>query len=385
MALTTDQEKALRKVIRWYYDTSFNKNNLFTISGFAGCGKTWLTNVIINILGLPSWSILIVTFTNKAADIVRRRGLQAATIHKTFYNIHKGPNGRYYFKLKSSLPSSIKLIIIDEFSMVNDDFLNDIMSFGIYTIALGDTAQLPPVIGKNSILDDHDKVDAHLTQIVRQQKNSPILDLATMARNHETPAIGGYGNCNVFYMKDVKNILEYDVILCYKNETRFKLNNAIRLLLKRKSKYPEKGDKLVCTKTNYFHKIDYNDMPILSANGLPLIALEDARHKDNYIYLRYKPDFVSDDLTYFATYCNTKIFEREKYKDMILLETDESHDNVVDIDYGFCVSYYKSQGGEYDNVLVIMEHDVPSHIYYKALYTAITRAKKKVDIVLNYY
>jgi exodeoxyribonuclease-5 len=79
------------------------------------------------------------------------------------------------FILKDKLDDDIKLIIIDEAAMVNDKMREELLSFGIPVIFLGDHNQLPPVIGKSSMLD---KPDFILTKIMRQAENDPIVYLS---------------------------------------------------------------------------------------------------------------------------------------------------------------------------------------------------------------
>ena len=50
------------------------------------------------------------------------------------------------------------------------------------------------------------------------------------------------------------------------------------------------------------------------------------------------------------------------------------------IDYGYAASVHKYQGSEADNVLLVVEDRIPSHIYFRWLYTGITRAKKSITV-----
>jgi exodeoxyribonuclease-5 len=387
MNLTDDQYNAIKKCVNWYFSTDFNKKNIFVIAGYAGTGKSTIINVLTDILGLQKYNVIQCCYTGKAVNVLRRKGMNANTVHKTFYNIFKGSGGKFCFKLKPKLSSIIKLIVIDEFSMLNDQFIEDILSFGIYTIALGDAGQLPPVFGKNSYIENVENIDVMLTQIMRQTGYSGVLELATKARNSEKIAIGKYGNCNVFHMKDIKSLLDYDIIVCYKNDTRRRINTAIRLIKGIKSIYPVKDEKLICMKTNYFHKLEYEDMDILTINGLTFLALSNTEQEDKLYKLRYKPDYINKDNYYFDTYIDNILFENyiNNNKIDIISSSDDSEDNKVQLDFGYAASAWKVQGSEFDRVLVLEENDLPSHLYSRYLYTSITRAKLSVDIVKNFY
>ena len=61
-------------------------------------------------------------------------------------------------------------------------------------------------------------------------------------------------------------------------------------------------------------------------------------------------------------------------------------DIFADISYGYCITVHKSQGSTYENVFIdsknILEYNRKDYINYKCLYTAITRASKKVFMLV---
>ena len=52
------------------------------------------------------------------------------------------------------------------------------------------------------------------------------------------------------------------------------------------------------------------------------------------------------------------------------------------MDFGYVLTFFKAQGSEWDNVLILDEFQGSEDKYFKMIYTAITRAKKRVDIAL---
>lgn len=387
ITLTDEQRSAIIKACSWYYDTSYNKKNYFVISGYAGTGKSTIVKTLINVLGLANYNVLFAAFTGKAALVLRIKGNMANTIHKSFYNIYYGDNGMYYFSLKRSLPSTIKLIVIDECSMINDKMINDILSFNLPTIFLGDIGQMPPVIGQNSLLKDVNNIDAQLTKVLRQDDTSGILDLATRSRNGERLKEGTYKNCRVLRLKDIDDITKYDIILCWRNSTRKLFNQAVRKESNINSIYPVKGEKVIGLKNNYFHQIEYEGIPIFPVNGLPSTVVSDFQtiKNEKNILLNYRPDFIKDPKgPFFKTLCHSEYFENYGYnieKDPFIKEDEE---DIVHLDYGYALTCTRSQGSEYKRVLLLDEYRGPEDIKYKFLYTGITRAMEGVDIVLDY-
>ncbi|PZM81896.1 hypothetical protein DLH72_04880 [Candidatus Gracilibacteria bacterium] len=389
ISLTDEQRDAIVKACTWYYDTKYKKKNYFIISGYAGTGKSTIVNILIKVLGLADYNVLFAAFTGKAALILRIKGCQANTIHKSFYNISYNDKGMYYFYLKKSLPSMVKLIVIDEFSMINDKMIADILSFNIPVIFLGDIGQLPPVIGSNSMLKDTKNIDAQLTKVLRQNDTSGILHYATAARNGEELKIGSYKNCRVLHLKDVEDITKYDIILCWKNSTRKFFNQAVRNALHITSPYPVKGERIIGLKNNYFHQIEYENIPIFPVNGLPSTVVENYKKtKDSHnILLQYRPDFIKDPKgPFFKTLCHTDYFDiyNTNIEKDVFISSELQEDDIVHLDYGYALSVHRSQGSEYKRGLLLDEYVGNTETRNKFLYTGITRFMQGVDIVINY-
>ena len=113
--------------------------------------------------------------------------------------------------------------------MVGLDLLQDLKSYGLPIIAIGDQGQLQPVLSEsNGLLQ---KPDYSLTEIHRQAKESIGIRLSMMARNNEVIKPGLYDNevliTDSLY-RDDEDFLTNDQILCWKNVTRHVLNNIVR-------------------------------------------------------------------------------------------------------------------------------------------------------------
>jgi exodeoxyribonuclease-5 len=386
MILNKGQKEAIKRAIEWYYGDV--DNSYMVISGAAGTGKSSTVKYLVEILDLKVYEVLFVAMTGKASLVLRRKGNIAYTVHKAFYNVYKTPNGKFGFKLKNSLPSIIKLVVVDECSMLNDKMVEDILSLNKKTIFLGDPYQLPPIFGQNTKLINPRDIDYELTDIMRQENDSKILTLANMAKNGEFIKVGKYGNCNVIFMKDLKKIEKYDVILTYRNETRRKFNSVVRKIKKINSIYPIKGEKLVGLKNNYYHQLDFEDISIFPTNGLTCIALNNAKIHDKTTFrLKYIPDFFNNDSKYFDTLCKRHYFDAYSTNTVIKDENSEKNDEneIVDLDFSYALSIHRSQGSEYNKVLIIDDMvGISKDLYRKALYTAITRSITSIDLVYGY-
>ena len=378
--LNEGQLSAIHKAIEWYYNP--NKKPSFFLCGYAGTGKSSCAKTIVKMLGLSPYQVVMVTFTGKAASVLRSKGNVANTIHSMFYRVFITPDGKTAFAKKKTIPNTIKLILVDEVSMVNQRMQEDLESFGVPLLCLGDSGQLPALFYPNLGVDNP---DAMLTQIMRQKGDSGILQLATMARNDIPIPYGQYKESKVIRMSEVRDIEKYDMVLCWSNSTRKEINALIRKKLGLTSIYPSKGEKIVCLKNNYTYELDCgDDMLISPVNGLEMTALTDAREprtdeeNQDYMVMEYAPDFIKDKT--FSTPISKIPYEAyktmEPYEDRLI---DVPQFQVV-TDYYYCSTVHKSQGSSWPNVLVIDEFKGPRDDYKKWLYTAITRAEQCVTI-----
>lgn len=391
--LTTDQKKAIEKAIKWYYIDSYKKN-YFTIGGVAGSGKSTIVSHLIKLLGLQTHEVLFVCYTGKAALRLRIAGNNAYTIHSTFYGIVSLPSGEVRFYKKSKIDSCVHLIIVDEISMVPNAMTNDILSFGVPTIMLGDPKQLDPIMSKKNTFCLEENLDVFLSEPMRFNDESGILELSKLARENQLIPYGYYKKSKVLHYREIEHELhKYDMVVCYKNSTRKQLNVKIRKQLGCDSTiFPVKGEKVICLKNNYNVSIQYNDLKIFLINGLIGVLLEDSYidKKTGLLKMKFIPDFMlgSNYNEYFDIQCYPQYFETNYYDielpEMFLSPTkekDRASDITAFMTFSYAIGLYKYQGSEADNVCCIIDDFPPSHPNYsKFVYTAITRAKESVTV-----
>ena len=386
--LTEGQNRAVIMALNWYYMLSHEKP-LLAISGLAGSGKSTVVSYICDTLGIMSSNILYVALTGKAVSVLRLKGHMSNTIHKSFYNT-KVVGNRVYFNKKKSIPPHIQLIVIDEFGMVPDSIIEDIISFGVPIIGLGDHGQLPPLFEKNSYLTEGN-IDIFLNEVMRTDDTSGILDLAMKARKGEELVPGTYGRSRVIDDKrDAKPFSEYDVVLCWTNKSRRQLNKLIREDLGYTEKYPVKGEKIIFLNNRYDKILNYDGIEIAIVNGLECILEDDVELVDDHrIKVKARPNYISNRELYFEVEISRLIFDSysEKYDgdidtDMENIRLDEDLEDMIFADFAYSLGTHKSQGSEYNDILVIDEMPKFRPEYSRFLYTSITRAKNSVDVLI---
>lgn len=355
---------------------------VFEISGPAGSGKTTIVSYLIDTLGLKHEEVLFMAYVGKATMALARKGNFAKTIHSSIYDVVYVPKIDEYgnivmknnrvvtvmaFQLKKYLPKSIKLIVIDEGSMLNEKIAKDVLSFGLPVIVLGDLNQLKPIFGNPYFLQNPDVI---LTEIMRQKANDPIIYLSQRALKGEDIFTGKYGErCYAIYKDQVTDDMftKPDVVICGKNKTRDEINNYVRKsILKIDSQLPRIGEKVICRQNNWEKSIDNN---IFLINGL--VGYVENVYMESYnkksICIDFRPEFLDD-----------KVFKKIAIDYKYLFSSFEEKENkrcyYEKFEFANAITCHLAQGSQYPNVLVFNEGFGSRDDRRRWLYTAITRA-----------
>jgi exodeoxyribonuclease-5 len=364
ITLTDEQGMAVTLIKEWFSD-KFAAKTPFILAGLAGTGKSTIVPYIIDDLGLQDNEVCYCAFTGKAAMVLRQKGLPATTIHSLIYKplVSKDKNGvetvRFIKNLPEDMPLDICLIVVDEASMVGEVLKKDLESFGIPVLYVGDHGQLPPVSRDqiNLMLNPNYRLET----IHRQALDNPIIWVANQARLGKSIKYGSYGT-TVQKITDRKVSLDLmklaSQILCGKNRTRTSLNNQIRTSKGMKLGLPMPSDKLICLKNNNMNGL---------INGMTGECM-------SYEEKTSKLSFRSDEgYEWLSVKIDDNIFRGEEPK---------KYDKEIEqFDFGYAITVHKSQGSQFQRVLLFEEYLGRGADHNKWLYTAVTRAVDKLIIV----
>ena len=394
MELTRKQEEGLKIALDRYK----NKEPYTCIAVYAGTGKSTLVRFIISALDLDPAAVTYAAYTGKAASVLKRKGCpNPQTTHRLLYNSFPRPDGTFYRKIKRPLDYPYKLIVIDEVSMLPEEMWELLLSHNIHVLALGDPGQLPPVkSASNNVLDNP---HIFFEEVHRQAQESDILRLSMEIREGK-PLTRFYGtDARILTWNEYHNnmgVLGWaDQVICAKNATRIGLNQMMRHdLYGWDDPLPQPGDKIICLKNNWDCINPAGDNLV---NGL-------TGHIDNINYINrecfcynpsmfatFIPDYVDmDDFNSidFNSFNNVrmdrKIFaEGEPFINNTNFSKVPRQFKPNEFDYGYAITCHKSQGSEFDKVLVFeefMKSDTPEK-HQRWLYTAVTRAAKKLVVI----
>lgn len=374
MDFSPQQDEALKAVAKWLREGS---TPIFRLFGYAGTGKTTLARHFAE--GVDG-DVLFAAFTGKAAQVLRSRGAKNAnTIHSLIYRprgeeeVEDETTGKTtiapMFSVNRQSPvSKAALIVVDECSMVDEELGRDLLSFGTPVLVLGDPGQLPPISG-GGYFTEHEP-DYLLTEIHRQARDNPIIDIAMQVREGRELAYGDYGTTQIISKNDVNQdlVLDADQVLVGTNKTRKRYNQRLRILKGFDKPHPQSGDKLVCLR---------NDPSKGLLNGSLWQVMTSSKETTKPgINLLLRPE--EDDMG------------RGSAKVRLLKAVFEDSDTEIpwstkkrfdDFDFGYALTVHKAQGSQWNNVVLFDESWAFRDTSDRWLYTAITRAVENLTIV----
>lgn len=365
MELSEKQEEAYEAIRDWYN----GGEKYFTLAGYAGTGKSTIaTHVAERLVG--EGRAVFCAYTGKAANVLKQKGCgKAGTIHSFFYRLEGKEKGKLIFVLNEQRKhlehewhiSDAPLVIIDEYSMIPDKMLADILKLSKRVLFLGDPAQLPPVNGTQSL-----EPDFFLDEVHRQAMGNPILKAATIVRQGGKLDYCDWGEFYYAKEENVKDAAFYkaDQIVCGKNKTRHGINK--HFLEYHKFDVGEKmlptgtGEKIICVQ---------NNGKLGLFNGMIGTCTKARVSMGGSVTI----DFLCNGKTYKEIEVDPKVFTGEK--------TNFSHE-ISKFEYAYAITCHKAQGSEFGSVVIINEpvgRSKKDKISW--LYTALTRASERAVLV----
>lgn len=446
---TPKQDIALQLLAKFVLGT--NKNETFLLKGYAGTGKTTIVGSLVKNLGKVKKRSVLLAPTGRAAKVISNySNKQAFTIHKKIY-FPKSEKGAVSFNLQTNKHRDT-IFIVDEASMIpdinqdsklfeNGSLLDDLMQY-VYSgnncklLLIGDSAQLPPVhLSISPALDprvlemqyNREVILLELDEVVRQQKDSGILENATKIRErlndelYEAFKFSGINFPDIIRPVDGQEIMDAigdnysalgneDTVIIVRSNKRANLyNQSIRERILFQESELSAGDYLMVVKNNYFW-VDNTSEAGFVANGDIVEVLEIFAFKELYgfrfaevkvrmvDYPNMKPletvllldtlTSESPSLTYeesnslYQEVMKDYVNEKSKYKKFLAVKNNKFF-NALQVKFSYAITCHKSQGGQWNTVFVEQPY-LPNGIdreYLRWLYTAITRAQEKLYLI----
>ena len=389
MILTNNQELGLRIAVERY-----KAHEPWTcIAGYAGTGKSTLVKFIIAALNVAPENVAYVTFTGKAASVLRHKGCpNAMTAHKLLYYSKRLPNGKFVFTPRTSLEGEYKVIVVDEISMLPKELWELLLRHKVYIIACGDPFQLPP-INKNA--DNHvlDTPHIFLDEIMRQAEESEIIRLTMNIREGKPIQYQRGNEVQVVSPDDVvSGMYDWaDQIICATNKKRLDINTYMRAAAGR-GELPEDGDKIIACRNcwdiidttgenalvngtiGYLDGLAFGtqEYPIYGFPTVPVIRTGLRTDDGGFDEIMLDQQALMTGKKFLTPEQEYQIYRRASLKGL----------EPIEFNYGYAITCHRAQGSEWEKVLVFEESfpfDKEEHARW--LYTACTRPSEKLVLV----
>lgn len=368
---------------------------MLVLTGGPGTGKTTTLNAIIKILKDKGKKVLLSAPTGRAAQRMSElTGDEAKTLHRLLevsWDKHDNP----VFNKNERNQLKCDALIVDEVSMVDTFIFESVMRalpLGCRLVLVGDSDQLPSV-GPGNVLGD--LIDSgiipvvRLNEIFRQAQQSLIVTNAHKIVNGEMPVLSNTDKDFFFLQRnnktDVTNVI---IDLCVSRLPKaygYSAFDNIQVLSP--SKKGELGTAELNSKLQNALNPKSDDKQEVTIGSKTFRTGDKVMQiKNNYDIRWFKDNgetgegiFNGDIGIIEKIDKKTKIIKISFY-DKTAAYTYES---ASDLDFAYAVTVHKSQGNEFDAVIIPMFQGPPQLYYRNLLYTAVTRAKKTLILVGN--
>ena len=440
----SEQNKILLKLVE--YINTLGNRSIFLLKGYAGTGKTTLISALVKSLPSIGKRSVLLAPTGRAAKVLAKYSKKkSSTLHKKIYWIRTTKNGNTFITLKENLHTNT-IFIVDEASMIPEDakdginkrsLLEDLIKY-VYEgidcklILIGDTAQLPPVnldispaLDENNLDKKYQKQIIHqeLKKVVRQEKNSMVLENATNLRelidgnikklpkiklNQEVVRISSGDELQEYIEKSYGNSgVENTTIICRSNKRANQYNDRIRSEILWQEDIISAGDILMVVRNNYFWLDEKSEAGFL-ANGdiievtrikeiierygfkfakasIRLMDYENENEIDTILLLdtinSESPSLKYDE--YKKLYTEVGLDYRGQ-KDINKKIKENEFFNAIQIKFGYSITCHKAQGGQWKNVFIdigYFKKEMLDKNYLRWLYTAFTRSTENLYLI----
>ena len=362
------------------------ENNILIITGGPGTGKTTIIKAITEIykrlhnLNFEQMTnnIALLAPTGRASKrMSESTGYPASTIHRFL----KWDKDNDSFMVDENNPSKVKLVIVDEVSMIDLALFDNLLkglTRNVKLILVGDHHQLPSV-GPGTVLKDLIESDVletiHLDLLYRQSENSYILKLAEEIKKDELSE------------EFLTPKSDYTFLKCSSASIRPNLSKICKQIVSKG--YDYKRLQLLAPMYKGENGIDILNMDLQkifnpASKNKTEIKHGDViyRENDKVLQLVNMPDnnvFNGDiGIIKYIKSANNKIEMFIDFEGNLVKYTPKDFNSIK---HAFIISIHKSQGSEFEMIVMPICNSYKRMLYRKLIYTGITRAKRKLILI----
>ena len=364
------------------------------LTGGPGTGKTTALCGMIDLLEQEGLKVGLAAPTGRAAKrMTELTGRDAKTIHRLLEVDFGEENGRVKFRRNSRTPLPYDAVIVDEMSMVDIEIFASLMQalrLGSKLIMVGDPDQLPSVGPGNVLRDliDSDVIPViHLTEVFRQAAESLIVTSAHAIVAGEMPDLTVRDNDFFFLQKSSSEaVLQTVVDLCARRLPASYGYSPVRdIQVISPTRLGACGTAELCRKLQEVlnpqdgRKTEQKFGPGVFREGDKVMQI-----RNNYDIVYTRDDGEQGVGVYNGDIGTIEMIDRPsrslhvRYDDRV---AEYTFDMLDQLELAYAVTVHKSQGSEFDAVVMPVSGSRSKLFYRNLLYTAGTRAKKLLILV----
>jgi exodeoxyribonuclease V alpha subunit len=368
MSLSDAQKEAVEKL---------DRNRILVLTGLPGTGKTTCVRSIVRLFETTGLTFTLMAPTGIAAKRLSSvTGQPASTIHRALR--YDGSSWGH----NSDNRYVVDAVIVDEMSMVDQELFYRLLSAlrpDTYLVLVGDDAQLPSV-GPGNVLRElvacEDVPNVRLTQIFRQSEKGEIVKNSHLINKGEMPVLQGPKDKTEFHfvpMDDEDRILSFVVAMA--------------------SKLKSRNDNFQVLSPKYEGRVGVNTLNERLRDKLNPRGPREWKQGEQHFRTGDRVMVIQNDYdlgVYNGDMGKLVSISRESLSVRIHGLGENDLDTEITFTYraaeqklrlAYAISVHKSQGSEFNHIVLPITRSQGRMLQRNLLYTAVTRARKSVWLI----
>lgn len=393
MIMTNDQYDALSKLEKWY--RKYN-HQIIEISGVIGTGVWDVIQKFISNEEFDMREVMYLSYNQKQVLELAAKRYHAYYINGIIYKytrildfdslpiINQNSNQiEYEWKkdVRKKIDSRYKLIVVFDSMLLNEETIRDLATFGLPIILIRDP-MLTPAPDTYTFLKDPNIV---IREPHPEYLKDPIVYFAHRVLNEEKFKPGNYDRVSIVPRKQMNlyNLKSSDMTIAISDYLRDQINQIYRdKILKQKSYINIAGERVIIMNNMYGHKLvnpDEKKIKLYLTKGMVGYISRINKHALNtkYVPMEFRPEFyydIFDDL----------VVDRHHLNGIDLLSKQIIPDEILKVEYAYALTPTLARLSHWDKLTLVIDpnEEADEELQIRLLYTAITRAKRSLTIIL---
>lgn len=393
MIMTNDQYDALSKLEKWY--RKYN-HQIIEISGVIGTGVWDIIQKFISNEEFDMREVMYLSYNQKQVLELAAKRYHAYYINGIIYKytrildfdslpvINQNSNQiEYEWKkdVRKKIDSRYKLIVVFDSMLLNEETIRDLATFGLPIILIRDP-MLTPAPDTYTFLKDPNIV---IREPHPEYLKDPIVYFAHRVLNEEKFKPGNYDRVSIVPRKQMNlyNLKSSDMTIAISDSLRDQINQIYRdKILKQKSYINIAGERVIIMNNMYGHKLvnpDEKKIKLYLTKGMVGYISRINKHALNtkYVPMEFRPEFyydIFDDL----------VVDRHYLNGINLPSKQIIPDEILKVEYAYALTPTLARLSHWDKLTLVIDpnEEADEELQIRLLYTAITRAKRSLTIIL---